>query len=90
MPIELSKEVRDRSVASIERFFRETTDERIGNIAAEGLLRFFLAEIAPSVYNKAVNDTQERIQVRAAELDIEVHESEFQYWKSLDKQIKRK
>ncbi|MGH8797854.1 MAG: DUF2164 family protein, partial [Caldimonas sp.] len=52
---------------------------------AGALLNFFLAEIGPSVYNKAVADVQERIQLRAAELDIECHEDEFGYWQKYDR-----
>ena len=61
-------------------------EEKIGNVAAGGLLAFFLEEIAPSVYNQAVADAQERLQARVTELDIEVHEDEFQYWRKFDRQ----
>ena len=88
MTIELSKEVRAEAVASIERYFRENMDERIGNIAAGGLLAFLLEEIGPSIYNKAVSDVQERLQQRVAEVDIEVHQEEFQYWREFEKQAK--
>ena len=50
------------------------------NIAAGALLNFFLQEIGPTVYNKAVAEVQERMQARVLELDIEIHEDEFQYW----------
>ncbi|HEY2188465.1 MAG TPA: DUF2164 domain-containing protein [Caldimonas sp.] len=80
MTIELSKEVRHEAIASIERWFREEREERIGNIAAGALLNFVLEEIAPSIYNRAVADVQERLGARVAELDIEIHEDEFAYW----------
>lgn len=80
MSIELPKEARAQAIASIERWFQENMAERIGNIAAGSLLGFFLEEIAPSVYNKAVADVQERLQARLADLDFEVHEDEFAYW----------
>ena len=76
MSIELSREARAQAIASIERYFNENMEQRIGNIAAGALLTFFLEEIGPAVYNKAVAEVQERI----LELDIEVHEEEFQYW----------
>jgi uncharacterized protein (DUF2164 family) len=82
MPIELPKEARQQAITSIERYFREHMDEPIGNVAAGGLLSFFLQEIGPSVYNRAVADAQERLLGRVQELDIEVHEDEFGYWKS--------
>lgn len=81
MAIELPKEAHKEAVASIERYFRENMEERIGNIAAAALLNYFLEEVGPSIYNKAVADVQERLQQRILELDIEVHEDEFQYWR---------
>lgn len=89
MTIEIPKEARAEAIASIERYFREHMEEPIGNIAAGGLLSFFLEEIGPLVYNKAVADVQERLQLRVSELDIEVHEDEFQYWRKFDRERER-
>ena len=80
MSIELSREARAQAIASIERYFNENMEQRIGNIAAGALLTFFLEEIGPTVYNSAVAEVQERMQARILELDIEIHEDEFQYW----------
>ena len=85
MSIELSKEARKEAIASIERWFSENRDEKIGNIAAGALLGFFLEEIGPSVYNQAVADVQGRLQTRIMEIDIEVHEDEFRYWQKYAK-----
>jgi uncharacterized protein (DUF2164 family) len=90
MSIELSKEARSQAIASIERYFRENMEEPIGNIAAGGLLGFFLEEIAPLAYNQAVADVQERLQARVSELDIEVHEAPFGYWKKYERTSKSK
>lgn len=85
MAIELPKPARAQAIASIERYFLEHMDERIGNVAAGGLLGFFLEEIGPLVYNQAVAEVQERIALRVQEIDIEVHEDEFAYWPKYDK-----
>jgi uncharacterized protein (DUF2164 family) len=90
MTIELSKEDRAQAIASIERYFREERDEKIGNLAAGALLGFFLEEIGPSVYNRGVLDAQEKIQARVAEVDFEVHAAEFGYWQKYEKSIKGK
>ena len=90
MPIELPREARTRAVASIQRYFRENMDEPIGNMDAEALLDFLLQEIGPSVYNKAVADAQERLQLRVSELDLEVQEDEFQYWRKHERQGRTK
>ncbi len=90
MTIELSKEDRAQAIASIERYFRENMGEKIGNVAAGGLLGFFLEEVGPSIYNKGASDAQERLQARVSELDFEVHEDEFAYWQKYDKSRKVK
>lgn len=81
MAIELDRALRQQAVSSIERYFEQELDQRIGNIAAGALLGFFLEEIAPLVYNQAVAHVQERLAQRVAELDLEIHEDEFQYWR---------
>ncbi len=81
MTIELPKETRNAAIKSIERYFQENMDEPIGNIAAGALLNFFVTEIGPSIYNQAVAEVQQRLHARVAEIDVEVHAEEFQYWR---------
>lgn len=81
MTIELSREARAEAIVSIERYFREHMDAPIGNIAAGALLGFFLEEVGPSIFNQAVAQVQERLQTRIMEIDLEVHEDEFAYWR---------
>ncbi len=83
--IDIPKEARKQAIASIERYFRENMDEPIGNVAAGALLGFFLEEVGPLVYNQAVADVQERLQARVMEVDLEVHEDEFQYWRKYER-----
>jgi uncharacterized protein (DUF2164 family) len=85
MPIELPREARQQAIASIEHYFEQELDQRIGNIAAGALLGYFLEEIGPLVYNQAVAEVQERLLTRIQELDIEVHEDEFAYWRRRQK-----
>lgn len=86
MAIELPKDVRAAAVTSIERYFEQQLEQRIGNIAAASLLAYFVEEIGPVIYNQAVADVQERLQARVAELDIEVHEEEFGYWRRRERE----
>ncbi|WP_027795239.1 DUF2164 domain-containing protein [Paraburkholderia acidipaludis] len=81
MAIELPEDARRDAIASIQRYFDTNMDEPIGNIAAGALLGFFLEEIAPAVYNQAVADAQEHMQARITDLDIDLHEAPFQYWR---------
>ena len=84
MAIELEKGVRERAVESIQRYFRENMEEPIGTLAAGALLGFLVEEIGPVIYNQAVADVQDWLQARVAEVDLEVHEDEFRYWRRID------
>jgi len=84
MAIALPSDAHQQAVRSIERYFEHARGERIGNVAAAALLNFFLEEVGPSIYNRAVAQAQERLQARVAELDIEVHADEFGYWRRID------
>ena len=90
----LPKPTHAQAVASVERYCREQLadylDFPVGNVAAAGLLDFFLREVGPSIYNLAITQAQERIQAQAQELDIELHEAEFGYWKSAGKGSSRR
>jgi uncharacterized protein (DUF2164 family) len=80
MAIDISSDATKAAIASIQRYFSENMDDEIGGLQAGGLLSFFLKEIAPVVYNKAVADVQARLQERISEIDVEVYEQEFSFW----------
>jgi len=81
--IELSEQKRRDAIASIQQYFLKNMPEELGTLPASLLLNFFLEEIGPAVYNKAVTDAQERLQARIAEVDSELYVDEFQYWNRL-------
>ena len=88
MTIEIAREASAAAIASIQRYFEENMNEAIGSLGAGALLGFFLKEIAPVVYNQAVADVQSRLQAMVMDLDIEVHEPEFQYWQGIARKRK--
>ncbi|MBI1760979.1 MAG: DUF2164 domain-containing protein [Acidobacteria bacterium] len=88
MAIELTKEAKQNALESLQKYFELNMEEPLGNLAAGALLTFILEEIGPSIYNKGVADAQERMQARLGELDYEVHEDEFQYWRKPERQHK--
>ena len=73
MTIEISSDATHAAIVSIQRYFAENMDDEIGNLAAGALLGFFLKEVGPLVYNKAVADAQARLQAQVMELDVEVY-----------------
>jgi uncharacterized protein (DUF2164 family) len=84
MTIEISKQTRADAIASIQRYFEENLPEPIGELPAGLLLNFFLEEVGPVIYNRAIADAQARIVQRAADLSGELYAEEFQYWPKVD------
>jgi uncharacterized protein (DUF2164 family) len=80
MNIEFSKEARAQAIVSLKRYFEENMAEPIGDLPAGLLLNFFLEEIGPVVYNRAIADAQARMEQRAMDLGGELFADEFQYW----------
>lgn len=90
MTMELSKERRAEAIASLKKYFEEEIREPLGDLRAGLLLDFFLEEIGPAIYNKAIGDAQAWITARVADLDGELYADEFQYWVRLGKKKKGK
>jgi uncharacterized protein (DUF2164 family) len=84
MSIELSTQARAEAIASIQQYFERNMPEPIGELPAGLLLDFFVQEIGPAIYNKAIADAQARLAVRVADLSGELYEDEFQYWPRVD------
>jgi len=88
--IELSKQARSDAIASIQRYFEENMSEPIGNMAAGLLLNYFVEEVGPAIYNRAIADAQARIQQRVSDLEGELYAAEFQYWPNIERERKKK
>jgi uncharacterized protein (DUF2164 family) len=82
--IELSKEARAQAIGSLQRYFEENMAEPIGEMPAGLLLSFFLEEIGPAVYNRAIADAQARLERMTVDLGGELFADEFQYWPRAD------
>lgn len=72
MPLELDEDRRRRMVARVRGFFLESFDEEISEFRAEQLLDFLLTDLAPQVYNQAVQDARAYMQTRLDDFDGEV------------------
>jgi len=82
MTIKLDKDVEERLIASIKRYFDEHLETQIGDLKATLLLRFVLKELAPCVYNRAVGDVQTHLRDLVEEIDGTCFEREFDFWAS--------
>ena len=81
MPLDLTKEDRAAFVASMKRYAETEWDHELGDLAAGLWLDYVLAEIAPTIYNRAIRDAQTRLQEHVLELDGTCYEPEKTYWK---------
>lgn len=90
MNIELTKPMRADAIASLQRYFEENLPEPIGTLPAGQLLDFFLEEVGPAIYNRAIADAQARLQQRVLDLSGELYCDEEQYWPRLDAKRKRR
>ncbi len=82
--MELPKHVRADAIASIQRYFEENLPEPIGELPAGLLLDYFMEEIGPVIYNRAVADAQARLLLRVGDLSGELFADPLQYWPKLD------
>ena len=90
MTIDISKQARADAVASMQRYFAENLPEPIGELPATLLLNFFLEEIGPAIYNRAIADAQARMLQRVSDLNGELYADEFQYWARMDAKRKNR
>lgn len=72
----LAPERKSQLIREIQGHFAEHWDEPIGELKAELLLEFFLAELGPQVYNQAIQDALAFLQEKLADLEGEFYEFE--------------
>ena len=88
MDIHLKKELEKKLVTSIQRYFEENLGGAIGELKAQLLLRFCLEEIAPSVYNLAIQDAESFFLEKVADLENTCFAKEFAHWSDRPKAAK--
>ena len=76
MAIELDKDPRAHAIESIQTYFDQKRDEQLGNLEAGFLLDFFLEQIGPMIYSRAVADAQALMQDKLIDIDGELFEPE--------------
>jgi uncharacterized protein (DUF2164 family) len=78
--VAISNEAKEQAVASIKRYFEEEMDRELGDLEAGLLLEYFLTELGPTVYNRAIADARAFFEERAGDLDGVCFQAEFPYW----------
>ena len=80
MEIKLPRDVEQKLTTSIQRYLREELGEEVGALKAGQFLRYCMAEIAPVVYNLAIQDARAFVQEKAADLENTCFAQEGRYW----------
>jgi uncharacterized protein (DUF2164 family) len=80
MAIVLAPDAKKQAIASIRGYFAENWDQDVGDLKGDLLLDYFLREIGPSVYNRAIGDAQVYLRDRVADLEGACYEREFGFW----------
>ena len=79
-PITIPDDARKLAIASIRQYFADELAQEIGDLKATLVLDYFLVELGPAVYNKAIADAKSFFDERAADLGALCHHEEFPYW----------
>jgi len=81
MTLELERDARQPMIDSLKRYFDEEMEQPIGDLKASLILDFFLEEIGPTIYNRAIHEAQTWMAARVADLDGSCWEEEHTYWR---------
>ncbi|NNF27640.1 MAG: DUF2164 domain-containing protein [Gemmatimonadetes bacterium] len=73
MQLRLDEDRRSQMIGRLRGFFLDSFDEELSEFRAEQLMDFVLRDLAPAVYNQAVQDCRGFIQSRLDDLDGEVY-----------------
>lgn len=68
----LSDEEKEAAKKAIILHFEKERNEKIGLIAAENILNFFLENVGGKLYNKGVYDTKKAVEYRFEELQYDL------------------
>lgn len=73
IPIKLPKEDKTEIIKNVQTYFEQERSESIGDLGAEHLIDFFINEIGPYIYNKAIDDARLMINERLSQVEDELY-----------------
>jgi uncharacterized protein (DUF2164 family) len=76
-PIRIPKEQKERIVEELQYFVEAEWSHPVGQLAAEQLLDVMIKELAPILYNQAVNDARQLLMERMAGLEDDLYSLEM-------------
>ncbi|WDE12683.1 DUF2164 domain-containing protein [Thalassomonas haliotis] len=73
--ITFSEEEKNTVVSQIQKYFQKELDQELGQFDAEFLLDFFAEKIGVYFYNRGLNDAQNVLTGKLADLALEMEEA---------------
>ncbi|MCT4598109.1 MAG: DUF2164 domain-containing protein [Vallitalea sp.] len=67
----LKKKDKNKLISEIQDFFEDSRDEKIGIIAAEEVLDFFLNTLGVHIYNKSLDEAKLWISQKLEDIEID-------------------
>ena len=68
----LGDEQRRQFIQELVHYFEEERDEKIGTIAAQELLSFFLERVGAELYNKGILDAKNTLRTKLEDLQYDL------------------
>ncbi|MCC3374835.1 DUF2164 domain-containing protein [Cohnella sp. REN36] len=72
-PLKLPKERKEQIVDQVQAFFETERGEEIGRLAAEQLIDLMIGALGPAIYNQAIGDARQTLQLKMAALEDELY-----------------
>jgi len=69
MNFELHENRKQELINELQAYFRSEHDKTIGDLRAEMLIEFFLAQLGPRIYNQALDDAGAFIREKLIDLE---------------------
>ncbi|MFC0329695.1 DUF2164 domain-containing protein [Paenibacillus sepulcri] len=73
IPIKLPREEKEQIIEQLVNFYAEERSEELGSIGAEQIIDFMLREIAPYVYNRAIEDALKVVMEKSSSIEEELY-----------------
>lgn len=68
----LTKEERNSHIKAIIFYFEKERDDKIGVLASEDILDFFLQLIGEGIYNKSIEDAKKLLKERFIDFEVDL------------------
>ncbi|MBU6952460.1 DUF2164 domain-containing protein [Hahella sp. HN01] len=72
--IEMTRDEKQQLVAKVKDYFASELDQEIGGFQAEFLIDFFVREIGPLAYNKALDEAENIIRMQVENISDALYE----------------